>query len=544
MAREKRAEVKAVFDVGGEDNLRSVKIGANTLITNVNEDTKKIQEFTQIVKSFNTSVSVKIGKDQNQVVDSFCNKNEYLAEALLNSAIQPCIEAYQSNIAFVDWGLKPKIKDLKQDDANVKADQIRLNNLIEYPNTEDTIQDVIEKLIYDAEAAGVLNVEVLRNTKNEIVGYKHIPCNEITRIEDKDAPVVEVTEKYFDAEDKLIEKPVSRSFDKFIIKYGNKQRFCKEFGDPRLISKVDGKVLADKVSLANAKLFTKSATEIIQIYDYYGYRNMAVPRWLSQMSFVKGLRHAQAVNLDFFENNGIPAMIITVSGGRVDEKYISKVKKMFEGKNGLKSNVRVAIIEAQGEITSSGSGIATGVSQPQLGIHNLMKDRSSDIIFEKFLNISRESIQSAFRIPDIHVGRNTDYTQSTAETSLLMTEDNVFKPLRKKYASIFNNFIFRDSNGLKSKYWELVGSPPALVLNIRRKAAFQSMSDSDALTPNMSIELNNKIHDVNFDKIQHKWGDYPMIILRIFASKSQVTIDEFMNSLQGLEVKEQVKSNG
>lgn len=526
----------AVFDLDSSNKSRVVKIGAHSIISNLKEESSAVQEFIQKAADYNTEFSVKITDNKFQSVkEDFMGRNVLLAEAIGNSAIQPCIEAYQTNIAYPDRFIKAKSKlNTKENDI----EKTRLENLILVPNPVQTFQDILENCVYDACATGVYYLEVVRNIKNEIIRYYHIPAGQVTKVKVNDEKPVLVTYKNYGANDQILEAKIKRDFDFYIIKKGNKQRFCKTFTDPRCISSKDGKIISDvSVGLTLAD-FNKSATEIIEVADYYGFEDMIVPPWMSQISFVKGLRKAQAVNLDFFENNGIPAMIVTVAGGSIDEEYIGKLKNVFEGQKGIKANTRVVVLEAQSSLRGNQSGMATGVNQPNINLHDLMASRNNDLVFKEFLDVARQSIQSSFRITDIIVGRNTDYTQSTAETAFLVCESQVFEPYRKKLDNVFNTKVFQDIDGLPPKDWKMVSSPPQIILSIKQKQSLEALTKGGATTPNMTIEASNDIYGTNTPKIEGAWADYPQEILKAFATESAKrgeSIDSFMGSLTPIQ---------
>jgi PBSX family phage portal protein len=167
----------------------------------------------------------------------------------------------------------------------------RLLEFLEDPNEEDeTLEEVFEAAIIDYNAIGWMTLEVGRNDEGKVDMISHIPSHTIR---------------------------VHRQGQKYCQIRGTDRIWFKKFGLEEDIDARTGLVLkaGDEANKANEMIFKR-------IYyprsSWYG-----APPILSAVGAVKGLIGIRDYNLAFFENYGIPAALVTITGEWDDDSVVA-----------------------------------------------------------------------------------------------------------------------------------------------------------------------------------------------------------------------------
>ena len=163
----------------------------------------------------------------------------------------------------------------------------RILEFLEDPNEEDeTLEEIFEAAVIDYNAIGWLTLEVGRDTDGKIDMVSHIPAHTIR---------------------------VHRQGQKYCQIRGMDRIWFKKFGVEGDIDERTGQVLkaGDEVHKENELIFKR-------IYyprsSWYG-----APPILSAVGAAKGLIGLRDYNLAFFENDGIPAALVTITGEWEDD---------------------------------------------------------------------------------------------------------------------------------------------------------------------------------------------------------------------------------
>lgn len=155
---------------------------------------------------------------------------------------------------------------------------------------KETIDGVIEKAILDWGLMGWLCLEVSREEKGsdegEPNGMWHLPAQTIR---------------------------VHKSKEKFVQIRGDRKRWFARYGSEEEISALDGKEIKDKAKQDGKEI--NVADELIYMLNYYPQSEYyGAPNVLSAVGSIYGLIGVRDYNLSFFENYGVPAALVTISG--------------------------------------------------------------------------------------------------------------------------------------------------------------------------------------------------------------------------------------
>lgn len=379
----------------------------------------------------------------------------FLSELPDSSNILPqCIEAMEANVD--GYGFTLVTDEPEQENGGyreeVEAERRRIQAFFEYCNLDMPYSQLCRRKRRDQEATGNAYWEVLRNGKGEPCGIEHIESHTM-RLTKLDNEYTEIdTPKYVQEATGAPPKMLKR-FRRYMQIRDGKRVYFKEWGDPRNINAVDGKVWDGDIA-AEAQGKYRPATEVIHFKIYSSGGPYGVPRWIGNLLSVLGSRQAEEVNFEYFENNTVPPLAITVSG-RLNEATKEDIRYFFnEHVRGRESFNKILIVQADP------AGIPLpGVSQqrPDIRFEHLSDAQHKDALFGEYDRVNREKVRSAFRLPPIYVGLSEDYTRATASESRMVAEEQVFGPERDDFDFVINRRILP---AMGCRYWKYKSLSP------------------------------------------------------------------------------------
>lgn len=413
-----------------------------------------------------------------------------------NSHLLQCIDAMVTNIH--GFGYRMEFIGKEGDETTDEAMQELqwLEELFDSPNGNYSFQELREKLGWDLWGLGNAYLEVGRDANGKVMTLHHVPAPtmRITKVEEIPTPVVEVLHR----QGKKLKIKTKKQFRKFVqLDEQGRRVYFKEFGDPRVINPKSGK---EDASLA----LENSATEIIHMSRYNAQSIYGIPLWHSQLPSVLGSRQAELTNLDFFENNGIPAMAILVAGGYLTEEAYEMLRDNFEQVKGRGSTNKIIILEARGAIEDASNTGAVPV--PSITMKPLYSERQNDALFQEYERQSRDKIRSVYRLPPVFTGTAGDYTYASAKVSLEIAENQIFHPERVKFDDIVNKKIL---SSWEPKFWRFRSNPASLATSEDLIRAIEIFNEAGAISPNNAINILNEKLNLDIPRIEEFWGDLP-----------------------------------
>ena len=340
-----------------------------------------------------------------------------------NNALGPCIEAMVNNIEGTGYDFESKDDDEAEDNTDDENAQ-KLKDFFSEPWPGMSFVAIRKKLRRDLERTGNAYLEILRNAKDDIVFFRWVDAKMMRMLRLDDAVPVDQT--------------VTRQGKQVTIKVMTRERrFCqlvngvslmyfKEFGSKRDLYKKTA-VWAAQGQRIPAE---QRATEILHLialpdaHTPYG-----IPRWINQIPSVLGSRKAEEFNLEFFQNGGVPPVLILLQGGTLQAESRKALESMTTGSASANNRVRVLEVEPSG-------GSLDQVPQARVTVERFGSDRTTDAMFEKYDERCEERVRRSFRIPPIFVGQSKDYNFATAFASYVVAEAQVFAPEREDFDEI------------------------------------------------------------------------------------------------------------
>jgi len=348
------------------------------------------------------------------------------------------------------------------------------------------------------------------------------------QLKQKEAHPIEVE---FIREGKRRKTTIFKKFRKFamVSVTSNEIKWFKEYGDPREMCAVTGKY---KSELKKNEKIIEQASEIIHIKqgnDTYG-----VPRWIGIAVASIGVKYADFVNYDLFENQAIPPLAVLVSGGRLTSESINDLQQILEARKGVENFSKLVILEAvsadDGEVTDTASN--TRVDFKPLPQQN-------DILFKDYLSATEKRIRAKFRLPPLFSGQSEDYSRSTSDTARTIAEEQVFRPERNDFDEVINFTIMKD---LGAENWVFKTIGPKLIEGSELIDAIGKFARAGAMSINQGIKVMNRVLDLDVPLFDDSWADFPAAIVLELAKRGYLKgIEEISNVSQVGDLKNNIE---
>lgn len=431
---------------------------------------------------------------------------------------------------------EPSDEEVRKRIASVRREMVRerlaVEKFFKFCTIENSFEQLRMKMRQDLETTGNAYWEVLRNVDGEIVQFNYVPGFTVRLMPtemnfQKVAMPVQATPITHG------EEIVHKRFRKFVqvangAVRGNQLVWFKEFGDPRVYSHLSGTEYPSAEALKRKEPDARPATEIIHFRVHSGRSPYGIPRWISEMLSVVGSRHADEVNLAYFENKSVPPMAILVSGGRLGKDTVTKLENYVKNEiKGKRNFHKIMILEAE-PAEQAVSAYGTGSGQTKIDLKPLTTAQTTDAQFLKYKEANTDAIGAVFRLPRLLRGDARDFNRATAQTSLEFTEQQVFSPLRKDFDYFLNRMLLP---ALGINYWRVVSKGPDFSDPSKMLEAVNEAAAASYLTPNELRVLASKGFGVEFESLKDvDWTQRPVQLTLAGIQTSQVAPDERVRS--------------
>jgi hypothetical protein len=372
------------------------------------------------------------------------------------------------------------------DDDSVEA-QTSVREFFAEPWPGESFLTIRRKLRRDLEEVGNAFMEVLRNTKDEIMFARHIDAKTI-RLVKLDAPVPSIKPVVRGGVE--IEAVLDVRERRYVQVIGGKYVFFKDFGAARDVDRDTGKWAAGGGKTPSDKKRVpaeKRGTELIHFINKkdpetpYG-----LPRWISSAPSVVGSRKAEEFNLDFFDSGGVPPLLVIVQGGRLAEDAERVLKENFMATG--RSRHQAAVLEAFGT-----TGDIDSAQNVRVTIERFGSERQKDSMFEGYISRCDVRTQRSFRMPPLFLGLAQDQNFATAYASYTVAEAQVFAPERREFDEAINLKLMPHLPG-GDKF--VFRSLPVVAADMARQIEIMALV-KDLVDPSEMVEEANSIANLS-----------------------------------------------
>ena len=341
------------------------------------------------------------------------NPEIWAATVQNNTRLGRSIRTYARNTLGLGWHIEPKVKITKEADSET-VEEVReqmkvLEALFSNPNDEMPTTSVFYNAKIDEETTGNGYIEVVRNKFGIITNIYHVPAITIRK--------------------RVMDIDGEKEIRGFIQIQGNDKVYFKEFGDPEHMSASTGAYVEDIGSLDEDDI----ATEIIHFKLYTPTNNWyGAPRYVSAAPAITGNRFAAIRNVKFFENDAVPRMLISVSGGKFSADVLQQIEDFFNASSrGLEKSHNSLVLQT--EPTNLGA-LSKDNSTPVVDVRPITVGVTEDASFQVYREANDEEIRECFGIGQVFF--TSDATnRASAATSREITNEQEFEPdrLEKEY---------------------------------------------------------------------------------------------------------------
>ena len=420
---------------------------------------------------------------------------ENLARLPVHSNIlNQCIAAMVTNVEGFGHQLEYIGEEGKKESPEAQSEKAIIAELLDYVNDEDDIHSLRGKLRTDIETFGYAYLELTVGTDFQVTSAYHVPANTMrkTRHDVETAPYT-----YSARRGKEIhEITTNKRFRRYVQTHAGELTYFAEWGDRRSIDPADG-------SVNDSLPFSDRASYVYCIEGYSAGETYALPRWINQLPSILGSRESEEVNLDFFRENTIPPMVVTVGGGSLSQESVDALEAQFDSNKGRAGMHKVLVLEAI--VDEEMFDMEGKPMTPRIEVKPMGGDRTSDALFQEYDQKNIDKIRSSFRLPPIFLGNSGDYTRATAEASIDMAESQVFSPERRKIDRVINNVLL----GGRAKHWRVRSNSVKMTGSQAIIGILSQLNSVGAMTPNAAIRISNEVLDQNLPEIKEAWGDLP-----------------------------------
>lgn len=431
-----------------------------------------------------------------------------------SSILPQCVDAMVKNIDGFGYELQyTGPSDLEKDEA-VLAEKKNISAFFDQVNERESFKTVREQLRKDIEETGNGYLEVIRFKDNTLALIYYMDTKYV-RLQALQEDFQEVTIPLFRGGE-LKDIKVRKRFRKYAMitsKRKNKIRWFKAFGDPRSMDAITGEYKKNPEEEASEVIHFKLGN------DTYG-----VPRWSGQTLNVLGMNSADFVNWDLFENQVVPPLAILVSGGTLTTETIKDIKAILLQKKGLENFNKVLILEAQAE------GEITDKSAIKIELKELSQARKEDAMFTSYVEKGEHRVRGSFRLPPLFVGRADSYSKSTADSSKMIAEEQVFVPERSVFDEIINTLLMPELDAVN---WRYISKGPRLITGSEMIEGFKEFSKAGVFTVNEGIRLANKVLGMDITEFEEAWANYPIPIVLELAKMGLLKDIDSISSMTG-----------
>ena len=302
-------------------------------------------------------------------------------------------------------------------------------------NEEDTFTEILEKWITDYESMGSGYLEIGRKSDGSIGYIGHIPGHTMRPRKNRDGYV------------QIVDGEVT---------------FFRNFGDVETSDPIGED--SNPNEIVCLKKYSPRST-------YYG-----VPDIIPALTAVAGVEFAKQYNIDYFENKAVPRHLIVVKGARLSAASEKKLIQFFQ--TNVKGKHHRAVYIPIPEI-SSGVNAEIDIKPVEADIQ--------DASFEKYINMGRDEILMAHRVPLTKVGLTADINLAVARDADRTFKESVSKPLQRKIERKINYILEEKTDVVRFALKEL------------------SLTDEETQSVIDETYLRNGVRSVNEVRAERGW---------------------------------------
>lgn len=371
--------------------------------------------------------------------------------------------------------------------------------------------DLRRALRKDRESHGWACLEYIRDARGQLRRLAYVPAytvrpvvdlGEAVEVEDPD-PVTVLSRG------RTVR--VQRRFRRYVQIVQGRRVYFKSPGDPRVVSRLTGKVYADEKALRQPEerdgegKDAPTAHELLWFADHNPRTPCPPPRWVGALLRVLGSREADETNYYHLKNKTMSGGILFVFGGRVPVGVKERLEsRLVNELQGSKNTGRILVVEAM----PVGASPNERTVLPQMQFQSLRDANPSDAMFSKYDAEAADAIGATFRQSPLLRGRTpSDLNRATAEAALHFTEQQVYQPEREAFDWLVNKFLLPEI-GVRLLRFRSNSAPARSLSEITD--LLKVVAPAGVLVPEEMRALVGDVLNTPLERIEDAWVRWPM----------------------------------
>lgn len=415
------------------------------------------------------------------------NFKRYARLLEVNTRLHRCIHTYARNTVGMGWEIKFKDSTITEDSPEFGSAQEQITRLEKFFNsvgasTLTPFTTMMYLLKVDEETMGNAALEVIRNQKGEVVDLAHIPMVNMKILKDGKGWIQ------------------TKGKGKQI-----KQSFFKNFGNKSPMNSRTGKGGGGKGIRLGSR-----ATELLHfkkyspVQDFYG-----LPRFVAAVPAISGNRLSAERNVAFFDNDTVPRMLMTVTGGSLGEGSIRRLDEFMSQRLGGPANAhRCLVLNVRANSSGFNSLLGGSPPAPNLDITPLTVGTIEDSSFQTYRVQNDEEIRESFGLAEVFFIQSSANRES-AGVGRKITNEQEFDPDRMEKEYIINHTIVKEILGVEEPLVKFVFKGIQTDDDVVKANIISQLSATAALTIN---DIRKMLDLKEFPKDTHLFGEKPFAI--------------------------------
>lgn len=414
---------------------------------------------------------------------------------------------------------------LKQYKEEIAEERHWLDALIQYPNPREDFTKLRMNTRKDIESTGNAYWELVpspvKHERYSCINKLDEPTMFIKRVEKK---FTRVALKYVDDNLNFRKRSFQVKLRGFVQMVNNKSVHYKEFGDPRVVDRRDGKIIAmsvdqwERFSDEKKQKYPKKvwANEVYHFrIDTTRRTPYGMPRFTGNLMAIKGSRSADETNIITQQNNHVPSMAITVAGGQLTEGSIERIQEFVDVQIKGDSNYSKFLV-LEGESFHDG---LSGPGSLKIEIKPLSSNQHQDQLWQEYDKNNASKIRRSFRLPPIMVGYSEDLNRAVAQESERLAEKWVFNPAREEMDRCLNQIFMQQG----FRFWKYKSYSPNVTNDEDIVEILKGGEKTGGVTPRIARMLLEDILNRELPPIKETDPDFdPDIPFSLSLAKLQV----------------------
>lgn len=393
--------------------------------------------------------------------------------------------------------------------AQIRLEKAKLQNFFDFCCMNVSFVKLRKQTRQDIEVTGNGYWEVLRNGRDEVAQFTYMPAFSM-RLVPLDPDAIPVKQKVRVSPFTFKTMEMRRRFRRYVQVFQDDVIFFKEFGDPRVISKKDGRVITeeekDDFDAQTEAGADGPATEVWHWFLHNPESAYGTPRWMGNLLSVLGSRQSEEVNFLYFDNKGVPPLALLISGGKLSTQSVDRVSDFIENNiKGRKNFHSIMVIEAE---AASSKATADSAGKIRIDLKPLTAAQHNDALFQKYDERNIDKVGMAFRLPRMLRGDIRDFNRSTADAALAFAEMQVFQPERQDFDFSVNRQLLLNEMGIR--FWRFVSNAPVTRDPEVVAKMIKDLMNANAFTAIDVRPLLEEVFNREFRTLQADWAKQPV----------------------------------